>query len=198
MAQATLNPELLARLRSGDPRARDEFLARYHPRIFSFGLMVCGHHEDAEDIAQDATLRALEAVTRLRSAEAFSVWLFRIVRHACLRQRRQQRIGGEAARPLARSGAETLPDPGLAAQPEAAAIHSQTRDLIRAALDELSAADRLLILLRDYEELPVGQIAQVLGLGESAVKMRLLRIRRRLRQRLQPQFSSFRQALQKS
>ncbi len=198
MGQAILDEALLNRLRAGDAAARDEFLALYQPRIFSFGMMVCGHREDAEDIAQDAILQALGAITGLRSPEAFSVWLFRIVKNACHRQRRRQRVGNGQPLELEEAQAAELPDPSTQAQPEAAAIRLQTQQLIRTAIDALPPEDRLLLLLRDFEELPVAEVAEVMGLGESAVKMRLLRVRRKLRDRLQPQFASVRQALRES
>lgn len=180
--------ELIEALRKGEAGAADRFLQAYQERIFSFGMMVCGHREDAEDIAQESLLSALRSVSQLRSPEAFHVWLFRIVRNACQRQRQLSRHGWQEPLSL-----EDLPETGgdepagdRAAWPEHMLLQDETRQLVRQAISRLPSQDRLIILLRDFENLSAEEVATIMDLGLSAVKMRLHRARRKLRRELEP------------
>jgi len=177
------------KLRSGDAAAVQHFLDTYQQRIFSFGMMVCGHREDAEDIAQQSLVSALHSVRQLRSAEAFHVWLYRIVRNACYRQRRKHQLLRNAA------SLQEMEDQGRGLEstqasqsPEASLLQDEVRDQLQQAVAKLSAPDRLVLLLRDFENLSTDEVAQVMGLGVSAVKMRLQRARRRVRRELEARY----------
>ena len=177
--------DLIDALRRGEPGATQRFLDAYMPRIFSFGMMVCGHREDAEDIAQESLLSALKAVPELRAPESFHVWLFRIVKRACYRQRGLHRHQGPPV------SLEELPQAGAeleagAAWPDELLLREETRRQVQQALAALPADDRLIVLLRDFEELPTSDVATIMDLGESAVKMRLHRARHKLRHLLGP------------
>jgi RNA polymerase sigma-70 factor (ECF subfamily) len=177
--------ELIDALRRGEAGATERFLDIYMPRVFSFGMLVCGHREDAEDIAQESLLSALKAVPELRAPESFHVWLFRIVKRACYRQRGLHRNQGPAV------SLEDLPDAGAeleggAAWPDAMLLREETRRRVQEALATLPAEDRLIVLLRDFEELSTPEVAKIMDLGESAVKMRLHRARLKLRRVLEP------------
>ena len=176
----------IERLRSGDPAAVQRFLDTYQQRIFSFGMMVCGHREDAEDIAQLSLVSALHSVRQLRSAEAFHVWLYRIVRHACYRQRRKHQLLRHAT-PLQdlEAQAGSVPTAPGSEGPEAMLLRDEVRDQLQRAVATLSAPDRLVLLLRDFENLSTEEVARVMGLGVSAVKMRLHRARLRVRRELE-------------
>ena len=186
---------LVRALRQGEPGATERFLDAYAARIFSFGMMVCGHREDAEDIAQESMVAALKAVPGLREPEAFHVWLFRIVKNACYRQRGLHRQEPPPpAVPLEDLSDAELHDGGTesearAAWPDAMLLQEETRRHVQQAIAALSAEDRLIVLLRDFEELSTTEVARVMDIGESAVKMRLHRARRKLRQTLEPYFA---------
>jgi RNA polymerase sigma-70 factor (ECF subfamily) len=185
--------ELIEALRRGDTGAAERFLQAYQERIFAFGMMVCGHREDAEDIAQESLLSALHSVAQLRSPEAFHVWLFRIVRNACYRQRRVSRHAAQAPVPL-----DEVPETALLAEaateeaswPEQMLLRDETRRVVQEAISRLPAQDRLIVLLRDFENLSTEEVAQIMDLGLSATKMRLQRARQKLRRELEPYFRS--------
>lgn len=185
--------ELIEALRRGDTGAADRFLQAYQERIFAFGMMVCGHREDAEDIAQESLLSALHSVAHLRSPEAFHVWLFRIVRNACYRQRRVSRHATQEPVSL-----DELPEAALipaatageAGWPEQMLLRDETRQVVQEAIARLPAQDRLIVLLRDFESLSTEEVASIMELGLSATKMRLQRARQKLRRGLEPYFRS--------
>lgn len=191
MSQHPPDVELIEALRRGDAGATERFLDAYQERIFSFGMMVCGHREDAEDIAQESLVSALQSVSQLRSPEAFHVWLFRIVRNACYRQRQVSRHRGQEPvsfddLPGADSAAELADD--KTEWPDRALLREETRRLVQQAIAKLPAQDRLILLLRDFENLSTEEVASIMDLGISAVKMRLLRARHKLRRELEPYF----------
>ncbi|HUX68633.1 MAG TPA: sigma-70 family RNA polymerase sigma factor [Terriglobales bacterium] len=179
MAKHALDLELIEALRRGEAGAEERFLKAYYERIFSFGMMVCGHREDAEDITQESLVAALKSVKDLRSAGAFHVWLFRIVRNACYRQRSLQKHGEHEAVAMEEL-AETAPASG-AAWPEQMLLQEETRRMVQAAIATLPAQDRLVVLLRDFEELSTAEVGKIMELKAAAVKMRLHRARRKLR-----------------
>ncbi|HVA64963.1 MAG TPA: sigma-70 family RNA polymerase sigma factor [Terriglobales bacterium] len=180
MAKNALDLELIEALRRGAAGAEERFLKAYYQRIFSFGMMVCGHREDAEDITQESLVAALKSVKDLRSPGAFHVWLFRIVRNACYRQRSLRH--GEQQEPVSM---EDLPEAdanaGGVAWPDQMLLQEETRRMVQAAIATLPAQDRLVVLLRDFEELSTAEVAKIMELNAAAVKMRLHRARRKLR-----------------
>jgi RNA polymerase sigma-70 factor (ECF subfamily) len=182
--------DLVEALRRGDIGAAERFLQTYQERVFAFGMMVCGHREDAEDITQESLLSALHSVTQLRSPEAFHVWLFRIVRNACYRQRRVSRHATQEPVSL-----DELPEAALmteatdeAGWPEQMLLRDETRQVVQEAISRLPAQDRLIVLLRDFENLSTEEVAQIMDLRLSATKMRLQRVRQKLRRELEPYF----------
>lgn len=193
MAQHPPDIELIEALRRGDTGAAERFLQAYQERIFAFGMMVCGHREDAEDIAQESLLSALHSVAQLRSPEAFHVWLFRIVRNACYRQRRVSRHAAQAPVPL-----DEVPETAMLAEaatdeaswPEQMLLREETRRVVQEAIARLPAQDRLIVLLRDFENLSTEEVAKIMDLGLSATKMRLQRARQKLRRELEPYLRS--------
>ena len=178
MAKNALDLELIEALRRGEAGAEERFLKAYYQRIFSFGMMVCGHREDAEDITQESLVAALKSVGQLRSPGAFHVWLFRIVRNACYRQRSLRHGEREPV------SMEDLPEAevraGGVAWPDQMLLQEETRQMVQAAIATLPAQDRLVVLLRDFEELSTAEVAKIMELNAAAVKMRLHRARRLL------------------
>lgn len=185
--------EILQAIRAGDPSAFDAFVGRYGRRLFAFGLRMCGHHEDAEDVFQETLLRAYEGLETIRDPEAVRTWLFRVAANQCLMKRRKEK----PERCVSLDSLEISPDrPGrlpedlvrhvVAASelPDDEAARAELRAVVDAALLEVPKALRIVLLLRDVEGLSTRETAEILGIGDSAVKMRLLRGRRQLRELL--------------
>ena len=182
---------LVQRTRKGDMRAFGMLVAKYQDRIFNLILRMCPRHAEAEELTQETFLRALERIGQFRGNSKFYTWLFRIGANLTLSHRR--RVGRVRFQSL--SGTDefdgTQADHLTAAvaakrqvNPAAAAMTAETRTRVLEALEELDDEFRLVVLLRDVEEMDYDQISQVTGLPLGTVKSRLHRARCLLRQSL--------------
>jgi RNA polymerase sigma-70 factor (ECF subfamily) len=169
--------ELLGAARSGDRQAFDELVRRTFVDTFTLARRLTGNEEDARDVVQDAYLRAWKAIGKFRGDSAFSTWMYRITANTAsthIHKRRRQR-----AEPF---GDDFEPaDDRAERQVSQAAESAEALERISAALDELPAKLRSVVVLKDVYDLPHEQIAEELGISVAAAKVRLHRARRKLR-----------------
>lgn len=165
---------LIAAARAGDRRAIDELLARYEQRIYRFGLRLCGDEESAREVLQETMIAAFRNLPEFRGQASLSTWLYQIARSFCIKERR-------GARPTSTLEAD-LPDraPSPALQVQA----RQIGQALAAAIRELPAEQREVLVLRDVEGLSAREAAEVVGLEVGALKSRLHRARMALREKL--------------
>lgn len=163
---------LLAACRRGEPRAFEELVTRTQHRVYALAYRLVGDRGEAEDVAQEAYLRVFRALGGFREEARFETWLHRIVVNAAMTHlKRRGRFPDLAREP------EALPEP----PPARAADVSVDRDEVRAALAELPEGLRVTLVLREMYGLSCREIGEELGLSEGAVKVRLHRARKRLR-----------------
>jgi len=189
MTDAGTDTILLEKIRNGDPDAFDRFVDRYGDRIYGFGMHVCGEREDARDIAQDTLLQAFRSLKELKDAGALRTWLYRVASNACLMKRRKSKFAPARELSLeelmpAGPDAASIEIPDTSAMPDQAAERAETQRVVREAIRELPANYRIVLILRDIEQLSTRETAEALGIAETAVKMRLHRARLRVRNRL--------------
>lgn len=161
---------------AGDRQAFAPLVARYQRAVFNLCLRYTGQRQDAEDLTQEAFLRAFRALGRYDARRPFSTWLFAIAANACRDWSRRQ-----AARPRTAELDDSVPsniDPAQAAE------RREAVERVAAALQELPADERLLVLLVHHQGFSLREAADVVGLSAAAVTIRLFRARRKLRQRL--------------
>jgi len=178
---------LVERTRSGDMQAYGLLVAKYQDRIFNTAYRMVGRREDAEELAQEAFLKALEKISQFRSQSRFYTWLFRIAVNLIISHRRHSgriRFQSLAADELGLTQAAGLKARKSGQSPQAAAIKAETRLRIARALEELDDEMRLVIVLRDMEEMDYSQIADVLSVPTGTVKSRIHRARMLLRDKL--------------
>jgi len=186
--------ELVRRAQQGDFVAFEALMVRYEKRVYALALRIVRQPHDAEEVVQQTFLSVVEHLKGFRHEAQFSTWLTRIAtNHALvlLRQRSRRRTVS-----LAGTGGEDryedAPRPEYIAQwketPEEIASRRETRALLDEALDELAEKYRLVFLLRDVQGLSTAETAEVLDITPSNVKVRLLRARLMLRERLTRQF----------
>ncbi len=190
-AAITDDAELIRRARAGDLSAFEALTTRYERQVFSLALRMLRHEQDAEDVTQQTFLSALEHLAGFRGEASFSTWLLRIASHAALKIIRKRKgletVSLEAATEPGDSY-DTVPHPEYIADwrqsPGMLAEQNEIRRLLEEALDELDEKHRLVFLLRDVEGLSIKETADALGLTEANTKVRLLRARLQLRERL--------------
>ncbi len=191
--------ELLSRIRADAPGAFDEFVARFGGRIYAFGMKFCGEREDAKDVLQDTLLQAYRSLRDLEHAAAMTSWLYRVAANACLMKRRkgkfepEREISLEELLPRSGEGAGAqIPDP--AALPHDNAVRAETKARVQNAIGDLPPAYRIVLVMRDMEQLSTQEVADALSLEISAVKMRLHRARLMLRKSLEESYATDRRA----
>jgi RNA polymerase sigma-70 factor (ECF subfamily) len=181
---------LVARCRKGDIAAFEPLVEKYRQRVWRLAYNVLRDREEAWDVAQEAFIRAYQALPAFRGQSAFYTWLFRIVMNVASDRARSRAARGRAF------GTERVPEedwdrvmvdrsPGDQGPDEAAAT-AQDRERIVRALATLSEQHRDIIVLSDIEGLSYKEIADVLEIPMGTVMSRLHNARRRLRAALGP------------
>jgi RNA polymerase sigma-70 factor (ECF subfamily) len=185
-APALETPEFLDRLRRGDAEAFAELVRATGGRLLAVARRMLGNEEEARDALQDGFLAAHRALPGFRGTARVSTWLHRIVVNACLMKLRSRRRHPEAAIEdlLPRFDAEgRRVEAQLVTRPvaERALESAQTLAWIRRAAERLPLLYREVFVLRDVEELDTAEVADLLGVSDAVVKIRLHRARQALR-----------------
>ncbi len=193
--QIDVDREAVHRAQGGDFAAFETLVARYERRIYGLAQRMVRQRQDAEEVVQQTLLSVIEHLGEFREEARFSTWLMRIAANhalALLRKRSRRRTVSLADDAVAGEDYRDVPRPQYIAPwretPERLASQHETRQLLEAALDELDEKYRLVFLLRDVEELSTAETAETLGISEANVKVRLLRARLMLRERLTREF----------
>jgi RNA polymerase sigma-70 factor (ECF subfamily) len=183
-------PELVARARSGDRDAFRAIMTRCNQGLFRIARAVVRDEAEAEDVLQEAYVRAFAAFAGFRGESGVATWLTRIVLNEAKGRLRRRKTMVELDE-LEAPGAEVLPFPGApkSDNPEADAARAEARRLLERAVDGLPEPFRLVFMLRDVEELSIEETAARLGLKPDTVKTRLHRARLRLREALDAQLA---------
>jgi RNA polymerase sigma-70 factor (ECF subfamily) len=173
-------PGLLDRLRTGEPRAFEELVIGYQHRVFGVALRMLGSAAEAEEIAQEAFLRAHRAIGEFRGDSTLATWLYAIASRLCLNrlatgERRHGRAGDDALDRLANGHAD----------PAAAAEQGELEAALHRAIAELPEDRRVVIVLRDLEGLSYEEIAATLDLPLGTVRSRIHRARMDLKDKLE-------------
>jgi RNA polymerase sigma-70 factor (ECF subfamily) len=190
MRHAVPEVDLLQKIQDGDPRAFDEFVSLYGDRIYGFGLRMCGEREDARDVVQETLIKAFESLKTLKEPKALKSWLYRVASNACLMKRRKGRFEPQrelSLEELMPKGAESasFEVPDHAELPDDSVARNETRRAVREAIRSLPPDYRIVLLLRDIEQLSTREASEALGLPETTIKMRLHRARLGVRKLLE-------------
>lgn len=180
---------LMRLAQTGDFDAFTTLVGRFQSRVHGLAWRILGQRQDAEDVVQQTFLSAIEHLDTFRAESTVAAWLLRIAANHALKLLRKRR--GLNTVPLEQpddGGYATVPHPNFIARwrddPADLAQRAEVRQLLDAALAELDDRYRLVFVLRDLEGLSVRETAETLGLSEANVKVRLLRARLQLRERL--------------
>jgi RNA polymerase sigma-70 factor (ECF subfamily) len=179
---------LLRRLRDRDERAFRELVETHRDRVFNITYRMLGDRAEAEDVAQEVFISVFKTIDTFREEARFSTWLYRVTVNHCKNRikylaRRHDRDRDE----LDETSHETNGAAGVPrhVQPDRALEGAQLEVLLQEAIAHLDDDQRVVVVLRDVEDLSIEEICEITGLPDGTVKSRLHRARLVLRKRLQ-------------
>ena len=176
--------ELIRRLQQHDEKAFQKCVKLYQTKVYGLVYRMLGSQAEAEDVSQEVFVTVFKSIDSFRGDSKFSTWLYRIAANHCKNRikylkRRAHKQTGElddaAERELLGSSSSTLGQ--QQASPVEALEGLQLGSIVKRAITKLDEEHRLLLVLRDVEELSYEEIMQVTGLAEGTVKSRLHRAR---------------------
>ena len=172
--------ELVTAAKAGDKAAFTRLVEATHADMYTLAYRLTGNAEDAQDVVQEAYLRAFKGLKRFRGDAEFTSWMYRITANCA--NSHLSRTSKHRHDAIDETNDVTDERPG----PEARLGSADERQLLNRALQSLSPEMRAVVVLRDVYDLPHEAIAAELGISEGAAKVRLHRARRKLRERLFP------------
>jgi RNA polymerase sigma-70 factor (ECF subfamily) len=166
--------ECVHRVLKGDLEAFSIMVSRYSPRMLNLALGIVHQREAAEDVVQDAFVKAYEKLGSWRGESSFSTWLYRITYTTAISSIRGQKLVSDDSNAAERTITPTDEDNGWEMTEENIAK-------MQHALEKLQPLDKTIVTLFYIEDKPVRDVAEICGESESNVKTRLHRARVRLR-----------------
>ncbi|HWD39291.1 MAG TPA: sigma-70 family RNA polymerase sigma factor [Fimbriimonas sp.] len=176
---------LVRRAREGDYHAFEVLFERYRTLVYRFAYQMTSSRDDSEDVVQEAFVRAYQNLNRYRDEAKFTTWILRIVTNLCTDRARstQRRTALEQQEAAGALDWMTLGNPE---DPVGNLEEARRKQALRRALNALPTHHRLMIVLRDVEEREYPDIASFLGCSVGGAKLRVLRARRALKDRIAP------------
>jgi RNA polymerase sigma-70 factor, ECF subfamily len=178
--------ELILACRAGKSEAFGLLITRYQGRLFPTVLRLVGSVEDAEDVLQDAFVRAYEKLDQFQGDSSFYTWIYRIAVNLALSGHRKRRV-----RSLLRAIHHRIDDGGghpvdasLESDPSYALERAEREKLVQDALNHLGAEHRAVVVLKDFDGRRYEEISSILNVPIGTVRSRLHRARWELRERL--------------
>ena len=174
--------ELILRCQERDTAAMGALIVQYQHWVYNIAYGMLGHHEDAEDAAQDAFLSVWQNIESFKFRSRFSTWLYRIVKNKCLnvidqrKRRKTEPMDIDDSQPWVPLDTTT---------PEQETLRNEQSEILHAALGRLKESYRTILVLRELRELSYEEIAEVLNCTLGRVKSRLHEARKALREELE-------------
>jgi RNA polymerase sigma-70 factor (ECF subfamily) len=183
-------PILVAAAQNGDITAFETLVGRYERKILRLAQNITQNREDAEDVMQEAFLKAYEHLSGFQGNSRFYTWLVRIAVNQALMKLRKRRPNVVSIDEEVNTGEDLIPREieDWGPSPEDRYKQTELSDILSEVIADLDPSFRIVFQLRDIEELSTEETAEALGLSIPAVKSRLLRARLKLRQKLNKYF----------
>ena len=189
--EVALDRLLVDRFKNGDQSAFNEMVSRYWDRIYAMVNQLLRNQQDAEEVTQDAFIRAHRGLANFRGDSAFSTWLYQIATNLARnrywywwRRKRDKSVSFDA--PVSADNATTLAEviPAELETPEDATVTQEFVTRIAAGMEKLSAKHREILILRNVKNLSYEEIAEILTISVGTVKSRIARARESLRAKI--------------
>lgn len=177
---------LIKRALVGDEEAYKRLLEKYRGPLYGLLYKMVRNREEAEDLVQEAFIKAFSALANFREEFAFSTWLYKIAINNCIDHLRKKKLATYSLdRPVVMREGDVKRDyPDFSSSPELTLIAKEKIRLIEEAINSLPERYRIVIVLRHSEDKPYEEIAQILGIPLGTVKARLFRAREMLKKKL--------------
>jgi RNA polymerase sigma-70 factor, ECF subfamily len=175
---------------AGRPEAFEPFVERFGPLILNFGRRMCGQRDDADEVLQETLMKAYVSLKDLRDPAALKTWVYRVAANACLNMRRRgahepkREISLEEVLPAADRDGVPPQIADWSGLPLDRLLQGELKNRLDQAILALPKDYRITLLLRDQENLSTRDTAEILGISETLVKVRLHRARLALRKAL--------------
>src|SRR5688572_20330197 len=182
---------LLKRLRERDERAFRELIAAHRDRVFNITYRMLGRRDEAEDVAQEVFITVFKQIDNFRGDSKFSTWLYRVAVNHCKNRikylaRRHDRDKDEYDEgSQGNSSGNGAIGTTVPSSPDRALEGAQMEKVLAEAINSLDEEQRLVVILRDVEDLSIEEICAITELPDGTVKSRLHRARLVLRKKLQ-------------
>jgi RNA polymerase sigma-70 factor (ECF subfamily) len=178
--------DLVAQAQKGKQSALDELVNRYQKRAYAIAYHLCSDEEkdEADDLTQEAFLKAFKGLGNFRGDSSFSTWFYRIVVNVCLDWRRRRQRWGRIFSPWRRAQNDNdpsgtvqkqEPDPEADLDPGALLRGKELSNQIRKSLNSLPEKQRTAFQLKVLHGMSIREIAQVMGTAEGTIKSHLFR-----------------------
>lgn len=187
--EVALDRMLIDRFRNGDSAAFEEMVSRHWDRIYGMVHQLLRNQQDAEEVTQDAFIRAHRGLANFRGDSAFSTWLYQIATNLARnrywywwRRRRDRTVSFD--QPIGEDNDTPLSEifVGDSESPEDVTVTQELVDRIAAGMEKLSTKHREILILRNVKNQSYEEIAAILGISVGTVKSRIARARDSLRE----------------
>ncbi|GIK56263.1 MAG: sigma-70 family RNA polymerase sigma factor [Chloroflexi bacterium] len=178
-------PALLRRAQQGDEMAFAELVRRHQTAVFNVAYRLFGRRQDAEDAAQEAFLRAYQALDRFDLSRPFAPWIKRITANLCLNWLESERVRPQVTADVSEQSTVWNDWAATVPTPEQTLLHREQASRLRNAILQLSPTYRAVIEYRHFQEMSYDEIAIVMARPVSSVKSDLFRARKLLAEYMQ-------------
>ena len=189
-AEGIGDAECVRRVQQGDTDSFEVLVRRHEKAIFNLIYRLLGNYDEAAEVAQEVFLSAFKSIHQFRGEANFSTWLYRIgLNHASTRRKS---LHSAQQRHIPLDGTEVIADGAV--DPAKNVEHKEIQQRVQQALNSLDPEDARIILLRDLQDVPYEDVAEMLDIPVGTVKSRLHRARQALKTSLAPYFHANRKA----
>lgn len=176
----TAEKKLIELSAGGDVEAFETLIQSHQKKVYNIALRMTGNPEDAQELAQEAIVRAFTSIGKFRGDSSFSTWLYRITINICtdfLRKRNKVTLISMEQGAASNDNQQGLQIEEESPGPDGLAEKKQLKKLVRDAMDALSEEHRQVLILRDILNLSYKEIANTLKVNEGTIKSRINRAR---------------------
>jgi RNA polymerase sigma-70 factor (ECF subfamily) len=189
-AEGISDAECVRRVQKGDTDSFEILVRRHQKSIFNLVYRLLGDYDEAAEVAQEVFLSAYKSIDQFRGDANFSTWLYRIgLNHASTRRKS---LNNAQRRHVSLDGTKVIDDGAV--DPAKSFEHKEIQQRVQQALNSLAPDDARIILLRDLQDVPYEDVAEMLDIPVGTVKSRLHRARQALKANLAPYFQANRKA----